>query len=327
MNPFRLTYKKREDKVTSLFIHILKKCDLFQDFLSEIKWDKQIDPFTDSTYRTGLQLHTIFPYPVKEALLLGISGTGTTEEFSLLPQKNKGGHPDAYVYDVINQRIVVIEVKVGNNLLSHEQLLSHKTKVPTIAVNDWSHGYMDWYKVRDFLISKLEMFKGKELQTYILVNFIGMLQEEVIAEYNEEYLIAYSGEYGLLVFNLLQHLKVCYKNYDYKLEHKTHNEVRLMIQGIRVATFILDKQRFIMNYGGKNGLKWRRNIESEYGVIYNQGDLYPHELCIPYINIDPVTLFLKPNKQCTHSLSLKDLIGETFKINKKLSKNIYPNFK
>lgn len=33
MNPFRLNYKKREDKVTSLFIHILEQCDLKTEFL------------------------------------------------------------------------------------------------------------------------------------------------------------------------------------------------------------------------------------------------------------------------------------------------------
>ena len=69
LNPFRLNYKKTEDKVTSLFVHVLKQSGLLSELIREIKWDSGEILSGDYNFTSGLQLHNDFMYPVKHAFI------------------------------------------------------------------------------------------------------------------------------------------------------------------------------------------------------------------------------------------------------------------
>lgn len=311
MNPFRLNYKKREDKVTNLLIHVLQRCNLFVEFLNAIRWEAQEITFSTSTYNSGLQVHSDFRKAVENAYILGISNSGKIEPHT--PSSQKESNPDAYLYEKTSRSLVFIEVKVGDGALTENQINRHKLRVPDFPKNEWILGQMNWFMIRDFFKEQLQSIKCREseLYTYIIENFIGVLQEEVLGEYNEEYLIHVSGERSLLVKNLLTLLRNKYANFTTKLENGSHDAVQFKIGSTRIATFVLKSDRFILHPGKSYGYEWRHRIKEGYGIYYDQGELYEDELCIPYDSINPLNLELISNNQSP--LFIEDLLADTLK--------------
>lgn len=319
MNPFRLNYKKPEDKVTNLFVHVLEKCGLLSEFIQEIEWNTGEVLTNNFKFKNGLQLHKDFALPVKHAFVLGISNTGEVSD-GPFPADQKEGHPDAYFYDEQHQTLILVEVKVGAGKLYRSQLDSHKSKVKTVV--EWHESQISWQAVRDTLKAKLNSsLKNHSLYSYIINNFIGVLNEEVIGdEYDEDYFIWIAQDDAELIKNLLSCLSEYHSGYKYVLPKGNHNEVRLQIDETRVFTFVLNQSRIIMHFGGTKGYKWRLQINENFGIHYDQGDKYQNELSIPFSAIDPNTLSLKPsqNRLGNPSLTVKDLIHQSFSENPKL---------
>ncbi|MFB6367157.1 hypothetical protein ACFCP7_24540 [Paenibacillus elgii] len=156
MNPFRINYKKSEDKVTYLLVHVLEHCQLITDFLRLINWKQPFKPIEMNQHFTAnLQLHNDFTLPVKHAYILGISNTGQIID-DALPAKEDEGHPDAYFYDEENQVLILVEVKVGNGTLYSSQITNHKSKVSHILEQSWIHSEIAWEEIKIFLKSKLQ---------------------------------------------------------------------------------------------------------------------------------------------------------------------------
>jgi len=322
MNPFRLNYKKTEDKVTSLLIHVLKQCGLVSEFIQELQWDSGIVLFGKYNFRSGLQLHNDFNLPVKHAFVLGISNTGELYE-DPLPTQNKEGHPDAFFYDEQHQIIILVEVKVGLGKLYRSQINSHKSKIK--CVSNWSEGFISWKSIKDLLKNKLSSsFNSQPLHSYILNNFIGVLNEEVIGEYDEDYFIWIAEDNAELIKNLLLFLRECHPSYNYHLPKGNHNEVQVKLNSTRVFTFVLHQSRIILHFGGTRGYDWRIKINREYGIFYDQGDKYQDELSFPFDSIDPNTLMLKSTsgRDDIQPVSINDFIHKSFIENPKIKKLI-----
>lgn len=321
MNPFRLHYKKTEDKVTSLFVHLLEKCGLVSEFIRELQWDSGEFLSDDYKFRSGLQLHNNFAFPVKHAFVLGISNTGEVSD-APLPSDQKEGHPDAFFYDEQHQTLILVEVKVGVGKLFRAQLNSHKSKVK--SVDKWTERQISWKSIREKLKNKLNSgLKNQPLHSYIINNFIGVLNEEVIGdEFDEDYLIWLAQDNGELIRTLLSCLHRYHSGLKYVLPKGNHNEVRLQIDETRVFTFVLNQSRIILHFGGSKGYRWRLKINKEYGIHYDQGDKYQNELSLPFSSIDPNTLLLKPTmcSNVNQPFSVKELIHQSFIENPKLRK-------
>jgi hypothetical protein len=324
LNPFRINYRKTEDKVTNLFVHVLDHCKLVPGLLQSVPWKGSNSFSLNQRFSSGLQLHNDFTLPVREAYLLGISNTGGVINNGL-PADEKEGHPDAYFYDAVNQILVLIEVKVGVGELYKAQLDSHKLKVKQVPKDSWNQAEITWQTIKMLLKEKLDgILMNSELPSYIINNFIGVLNEEVLGEkFDADYLIWLAGTHGNLVRNLLTCLFENYGNYFVTLPKKNHNEVRFHIGNERVATFILNQSRFILHPGGATDLQWRQQIYNDYGVIYDQGVMYPNEFSLPLSDIDPITLEFIPKKETyleTELLNMRLLMKRTFMENRRLQR-------
>lgn len=321
MNPFLLNYKKAEDRVTNLFMHVLTKCSLVNPFLEHVY---EVDSFKNSIFSTGLQMHNEFTLPVKKAYILSISNTGNIANNRITNEKEEG-NPDAYFYDIQNQTLVFIEVKIGRGVLHQDQLERHKSKVKSFPSDQWIHQTISWSWIRDFLKMKLKA-NCSELENYVINNFIGVINDEIIgANYDKDYFLWLSDNYRNLIKNISWFLSTLNINYEIELPYGNHNEVRYLIGNTRFVTFVLNKDRFILHPGGKKGLNWRRIIYENYGVIYDQGDKYPNELCIPFTSINEATLTIKPNKNnyiLDDFYDLRKIIVMTLKENRKIKSQI-----
>ncbi|WP_442598179.1 hypothetical protein [Neobacillus sp. D3-1R] len=326
MNPFSLKYKKPEDKITSLFTHTLSQCNLIESLFRSI-YGQEISEINRNTYEIGLQLHNKFRMPVKKAYLLSISNNGEITR-GVTSVENKEGNPDAYFYDKQNQIIVLLETKIGSGVIYEDQLERHKTKVESFTSKNWKQETVTWNWVKEFLYNQLfEHYQHNELATYIINNFIGVLNDEVLGVYDENYFLWVSGNRQTLINNLLNALKSQFSNYNVLLPNGNHNEVRLMIGNSRFATFVLNQNRFILHPGGQRGYKWRVDIWNNYRIIYDQGAKYPNELSIPFTAIDENTLTLKSNNNVNTRddyFNLINLISKTLIENPRLS--IYLTF-
>lgn len=326
LNPFRTNYDKAEDKITDVFIHVLQKCNLFAEFLKVVKWNTQTPPDLRESTRLQLQLHGDFDLSVKHAYILGVSTTGKAIDFEENQTEKKKGHPDAYIYDKQSETIVLFESKVGKNLLKKSQITRHKKVVLSIPEDyPWHEGYISWAEVMSFFDHIRSSLLGQnELYNYIIGNFVGVLSEDVLGIYDEEYYLHLAGHHRELITNIMALLRQLSRNYDYppKLEDNKHDACQFNIQGTRVATFVLRHERFILHPGAGIGKKWADKMKDEYGIYYHQDGSYGgKELSIPFENIDPVTLELISTKEYVGAVpTIKDLIVQTFQVNNKLRK-------
>ena len=94
-----------------------------------------------------MQRHSDFLEPVKHAYLLCISKTGLIKSS---PSDGSGVDPDAYFYDVNNQVLIFVEVKIGVGDLYQDQLDSHKRTAPHVPMKLWNEGRISWPEIKAF---------------------------------------------------------------------------------------------------------------------------------------------------------------------------------
>lgn len=321
MNPFYLNYNKSEDRVTHLLIHVLNQCGLTNQFL---KHTFQNCIFENALFYSELQMHREFHQPVKNAFVLSISNTGQISDTVTLNEK-ESGHPDALFYDTHSQTLVIVEVKIGKGVLSQNQIERHLSKVKDFPRNQWIHETITWSSIKDFFKNSLHD-NCTELQNYILNNFIGVINDEIIGyKYDEDYFLWLSGHNKKLMTNILKFLSSLKLDYIKNPHYGSHNEIRYLIGNRRFITFILNKNRLILHPGGEKGLRWRKHIQENYGIFYDQGESYPSELCIPFASINDESLNLIPNSetfQIDEFFNLKSIILNTLLENRNLKKHV-----
>jgi hypothetical protein len=336
VNPFLIDYSKKEDKVTGLLMHVLEKCDYIPDFLASIDWENEHDFSQNKFEDCGLQLHKDFDKPVKKAFVLGISNDEIDDEDSDSPSEKTDGNPDAYMYDKEKEVLILIEVKVGKGKLTHDQLERHQRKVKNKYLT-WVKKTILWNDVERFFTKKLDTMNPSDdpLRYYIISNFIGVLNQDVISTtttYNKEYFLHLTGKYRLQVERIIEYIEKNYDGYIALPYTGSHKEVRYICKDnhkTRFVTFVLngEEPRFILHPGSKIGCKWKMEILKKYGIQFVQKGNYPSELSIPLSAIDPQTLKLKPKEgyridDNDDLRNLKSLINKTVEINKKLNKFI-----
>jgi hypothetical protein len=321
INPFSVGYKKQEDKITALLNHVLEECNLINSFLTYFLEED----FMNCDFDLDLQLHNKFKKPVKKAILIGISNL---EELQVISSSKEDGNPDAYYYDTKNKILVLVETKIGIGRLTSDQMKRHKRKLGSNI--NWKDKVIYWDDVVSFF-NNIYQTTNSEVQKYIIRNFIGALNQDVLGHFDEEYYCHLAGNNSTLVKNILFFIEEHFKGYRQELFNKTHNELRFFShKKDRFFTIILNHNRVILHYNGDKGFKLREELNERYGVFYPQTnkkgstEIYTNELSIPFKCINKDTLKIEP--EFVHEFSVKNDILDLLDLKELIKHSLRENF-
>ncbi|MGG0937060.1 hypothetical protein ABHN11_13230 [Brevibacillus centrosporus] len=186
-NPFLLRYKKEENQVTELLIHVLDETGLAGPFLSILLDQPNLET---QSFTMDTQLHRNFSNDIKSGIVLGISANAVLNESN---SDLIDGDPDGYFYSSSSEFIVLLEVKVGSAELYSDQLDRHANRVPVTTLE---HKRCKWEAVVTFFQEQLGREPEGTKNGYIIQNFLDFLKKQALGlEPDEESLFYRSGRH------------------------------------------------------------------------------------------------------------------------------------
>ncbi|GED34463.1 hypothetical protein P9G84_31035 [Brevibacillus centrosporus] len=187
-NPFLLRYKKEENQVTELLLHVLDETGLAGPFLASLLDQPNL---ATKNFTMDTQLHRSFPNKVRSRIVLGISANGVLNESS---SDLVNGDPDGYFYSSSSEYIVLLEVKVGSAELYSDQLDRHANRVPATPFSE--HIPCKWESVVTFFQEQLGSEPEGAKNAYIIRNFLDFLKKQALGlAPDEESLFYRSGRH------------------------------------------------------------------------------------------------------------------------------------
>lgn len=172
-NLYELYYNLPENRVTESFIKMLEKTkpSITPKLLDLLGLGNY-----NSDFNYELQVNQDITANISKSIVLGISGF--SHEFDLIEVESgdkKEGNPDAYIYANDDSIHILVEVKVGSNKLTNDQLRRHSTRFVNVDKADIHVINKTWDEIRNELAEILNDYDEHHRNYLLIHDFIDLI--------------------------------------------------------------------------------------------------------------------------------------------------------
>jgi len=250
-NLYELYYKKPENRITESFIKMLEKTkpSITPKVLELLGIGECY-----SEFKYGLQVNQDILGSVSSAVILGISGLSHEFDPNYVPSdENKEGDPDAHIYTRDDSMHILIEVKIGNNKLTDDQLYKHRKRFKNVDEASIRVVNITWEEVRNILAEIIVDYDEYHRNYLLIQEFMDLIT---------------SNDYrDIFFYNENEHLKDEYLALDTFI--KKLPEVTVRKRDDESIDYLLNDINFVTIFP-KNNCLILKSRESEMQAVVNE---------------------------------------------------------